>query len=98
MLDVQILTAKATIGDPVKNTHGVNLGTISNVLVDKERASVDFAVIISTENNKEIAVPFDELELQGEEGYFLLDLDKDHFNNPPGVVSYNGKSYLSHKK
>lgn len=72
MLNVKLLTAKASIGDPVKNKAGEVLGTISDVLFHPDILEPEYAVLNFPEGDKEFAIPFGELTFIGEEGYYIL--------------------------
>lgn len=94
MLNVKVLTAKASIGDPVKNPSGAYLGEIEDILFDPKTMAIDYAVLSIDTSDKRFAVPFKELVFNGEEGYFL-------WNELPAVISasnstinYQGKEYF----
>lgn len=95
MLNVQVLAAKALIGDPVRNRRGVEIGEVADILVNPVTSSVDYVVVSLREREKQCAVPFPDLNLIGEEGYCLIDADAERFYNSTRTIDFCGKSFYS---
>ncbi len=95
MLGINVLTAKANIGDPVKNGDDQYLGEIADVLYDPESQIVEYAVVEYSEGEgrKSFAIPFGQLAFNGEEGFFLWDVQKEFLDRVDSRIDYQGYLY-----
>lgn len=95
MLHVKVLAAKASIGDSVRNHQGVHLGEIVDILFDPNTMDIDYAVMSSSVVEKDFVVPFEQLKLIGEQGYFLLNSDNADFVAADCRLTYQGREYFT---
>ncbi len=95
MLDINVLTAKANIGDPVKNKDDQYLGEIADILYDPESRIVEYAVVDYSDGNKSFAIPFGRLKFNGEEGFFLWDVKKEVLDTIDSKLDYQGYLYYT---
>lgn len=93
MLNIKVLTAKATIGDPVQSVDREYLGEISDVILDETGSEPIFAVL--TIRDKEFVVPFSHLTFVGEEGYFVFPKPADFILTCSEKITFKGKTYYS---
>lgn len=94
MLNVKVLTAKASIGDPVKNPAGEVLGEIKDILFDRDTMEIEYAVLDYNKGKKEVAIPFSDLTFIGEHGFFMIPLSKKTLDTCSATFSYQGKDYF----
>ena len=87
-LPVRRLTATSIIGDKVENLDGENLGTIENLMVNISSGMIEYVVLESGSflglGGKYFAVPFSQLYLNPDKECFILNREKEYFNNIPG--------------
>lgn len=95
MLDINVLTAKANIGDPVKNMDDQYLGEIADILYNSESRIVEYAVVDYLDGNKSFAIPFARLKFNGEEGFFLWDVQKELLDTIDSRLDYQGCVYYT---
>ncbi|HEY8401420.1 MAG TPA: PRC-barrel domain-containing protein, partial [Cytophagaceae bacterium] len=85
MNESQILTARSIIGDKVRNAEGVELGEITEILINSDTAKVEYGVLsfggFLGVGNKNIAVPYEAFTLKNDEGYFVLNVDQETLEN-----------------
>ncbi|KTC86287.1 PRC-barrel domain-containing protein [Legionella brunensis] len=83
-----VVKASEVTGVDVKNMDGENLGTISEVVIDKAFGKVNYLVLdfggILGFGNKFFALPWHLFKYDKTGDCFLIDLDKERLKNAPG--------------
>ena len=84
----RLMTASTLEGDDVMNRQGETLGEIKEIMIDVPRGRVAYAVMASQgflgAGRKFFALPWAALTLDPEHKCFLMDADKQRFENAPG--------------
>ena len=97
MNDSNIVSAKAIIGDKVKNNEDQLIGELKELLVDPAQGKVEYGVVsvggVMGVGAKQIAVPYEALVFHSE-GYFSLNVDKETLDKATSTIDYNGKTYF----
>ncbi|MBY0429552.1 MAG: PRC-barrel domain-containing protein, partial [Rhodospirillales bacterium] len=78
-------------GSTVRNGQGETLGSIENLVFDTSQGRLVYAVLGTGGflglGEKSVAVPWTALKLSGEEGGFVLNMDKERLRNAPSIDS-----------
>ena len=84
----RLMTADTLTGDSVVNPQGEELGHIEDIMIDVPRGRVAYAVMSSGGflgmGDKLFALPWEALTLDPERECFVLDADKQRFEQAPG--------------
>ncbi len=84
----EIMAADTLEGDKVVNSRGEDLGTIEEIMIDVQRGRVAYAVMscggFLGMGDKLFAIPWGALTLDADRHCFVLDADKERFQNAPG--------------
>ena len=98
---VRILTASSIIGDPIENTQGEHLGNIKDIMLDIRQGNISYIVMehagILGFNEKLFAIPFRNLKLDQVNQRFILNANKEQFENAPGFDKHHWPSTNSHE-
>ena len=82
------LSASTITGDPVVNPQGEDLGKIEDLVLDVDSGRVAYAVLsfggFLGMGDKLFAMPWQSLQLDGDNHRFILDVAKDRLENAPG--------------
>lgn len=82
------LTASSIVGDKVKNFIGEDMGTISDLMINVQTGSIEYAVIEFGDflgiGGKLFAIPFQELVVDPKRDIFILNRDKEYLRQSPG--------------
>lgn len=88
-----VLSATTLIGDPVVNAAEENLGELEDLMIDVDNGRIRYAVLsfggFLGVGNKLFAVPFETLQIDGENERIILDVQKKHLENAPGFNKNN---------
>lgn len=88
-----VLSAGTLIGDQVVNLKGENLGKVEELMIDTNEGRVSYAVVsfggIMGFGNKLFAIPWGLLSIDTENRYFMLNVDREVFENAPGFDKDN---------
>lgn len=83
-----IVKASEVTGVKVKNLAGEHLGQINELVINKTTGKVNYAVLdfggFLGFGNKYFALPWEALTYSPGEDCFIVNADKEHFNNAPG--------------
>lgn len=97
MNDANILAVHSLLGEKVKNTDGLDLGSINELLVDAVTGKVEYGVIsfggLLGVGSKNIAVPYEAFILNKEEEVLYLNVDKETLETANTTIQYEGKEY-----
>jgi len=84
----RVLAASSLAGDSVKNKHGEELGSITEIMIDLPSGRVAYAVLsfggFFGIGNKLFALPWDMLTVDEDQKCFILDADRTTLENAPG--------------
>lgn len=84
----EIMAADTLEGDKVVNAQGDDLGTIEDVMIDVQRGRVAYAVMscggFLGMGDKLFAIPWNALTLDADRRCFVLDADRERFEEAPG--------------
>ncbi len=98
---VKILTVTSIIGDKVENNQGEDLGKIKDIMLDIQAGTISYVVLetggILGINEKLFAIPFRALKLKQEDHKFILNVDKDQFEQAPGFDKDHWPGTNSHE-
>ncbi|MFZ6655381.1 PRC-barrel domain-containing protein [Undibacterium sp. TJN19] len=87
----ELMGAKTLTGDNVVNHADEHLGDIKEIMLDMRTGKVAYAVVahggILTIGEKLFAVPWSALTLDTVNKQFILNIDKERFENAPGFDS-----------
>ena len=85
---VRIRTASSIIGDKVYNKTGDDLGKIMDIMLNVDDGNIEYVIIafggLMGMGRKYFAVPFEVLILDVDHQAFILDQNKESFENHPG--------------
>jgi sporulation protein YlmC with PRC-barrel domain len=85
---VRILTASTIIGDRIENTQGEHVGDIKDIMLDVRQGNIAYIVMehagILGLNEKLFAIPYHALKLDQVNQKFIINGDKELFENAPG--------------
>lgn len=104
---VERLQARKIIGYELKNPQGEDLGKIDNLMINLEKGEVEYVVVefgtFLGLGGKLFAIPFNELKLDRDNKFFILDRDKEHLKKSPGFdkdhwPETNDHSYFNNVK
>jgi sporulation protein YlmC with PRC-barrel domain len=89
----QVLGASTITGDEVRNPEGEDLGKIEEIMLDMGSGRISYAVLsfggMLGMGDKLFAIPWNSLQLDPENKYFVLDVDKERLKNAPGFDKNN---------
>lgn len=89
----ELMGANTLIGDKVHNLKDEHLGDIKEIMLDMRTGKVAYAVLslggVFTMGEKLFAVPWSALKLDTVNKRFVLDVEKERFENAPGFNSDN---------
>jgi sporulation protein YlmC with PRC-barrel domain len=92
----EVMAADTLEGDKVVNAHGEDLGTIEEIMIDVQRGRVAYAVMscggFLGMGEKLFAIPWSALTLDAERHCFVLDADRERFENAPGFDKHHWPS------
>ena len=98
---VERLTATSIIGDALENNKGHDLGKISDLMINLDDGSIEYAVIESGGvlgvGKKLFAIPFGQMQINEDKELFVIDRDKDYVKNSPGFDSSHWPGTNDHK-
>lgn len=84
----QIFSATTMLNDPVENTLQEDLGHIKDLMIDRERGQIAYAVLsfggVLGLGDKLFAVPWTALQLDTEKERFVLNVPKKALKDAPG--------------
>ena len=80
-----IIAADALEGDLVVGRGGDGLGRIADVLVDVERGTVAYAVMVTLAGDRMLAIPWGALRLDEERRRFVLDVEPARLEGAPTI-------------
>lgn len=84
----QVLSATTMIGDKVVSPEGEDLGTLKELMLDLDEGRINYAVLsfggFLGVGDKLFAIPWEALTVNTEEHTFILNVDKEQFQNAPG--------------
>ena len=87
------ISASTLVGDKVRNPEGDQLGSIKEIMLDVGAGRVAYAVLdmggFLGLGNRLFALPWSELQLDGETHEFVLDVPKERLANAPGFDQNN---------
>jgi sporulation protein YlmC with PRC-barrel domain len=88
-----VKASKEVVGRDVKNHADENLGSIKEVMLDKESGHVAYVVLESGSflgiGGKYFALPWRLLNFDEDESCFRVNIDKERFKNAPGFDKDN---------
>ena len=83
-----VLSSSTLIGDKIVNGHGEDLGKLEDFMIDLETGRVRYAVLsfggFLGLGGKLFAVPFESLQVDGENECLILDVPKERLETAPG--------------
>jgi sporulation protein YlmC with PRC-barrel domain len=89
----ELMGANTLTGDKVHNLKDEHLGDIKEIMLDMRTGKVAYAVLslggVFTMGEKLFAVPWSALKLDTVNKRFVLDVEKERFENAPGFNSDN---------
>jgi sporulation protein YlmC with PRC-barrel domain len=92
-IDRRVLSASTLTGDRVRNRDGEDLGKIEELMIDVINGRIAYAVLsfggFLGLGDKLFAIPWDAMELRGDEHKFVLNVDKEVLRNAPGFDKDN---------
>jgi outer membrane protein OmpA-like peptidoglycan-associated protein/sporulation protein YlmC with PRC-barrel domain len=98
--EAKILKANALIGTNVKNLQGEELGEIEELVIDPEEGRIAYAIVsfggFWGVGNKLFAFHWSALTLNPDKQTFILDVDKEEFENAPGFDKDNWPEQVEH--
>ncbi len=87
----ELMGANTLIGDNVHNLQDEHLGEIKEIMLDMRTGKIAYAVLahggLFTIGEKLFAVPWSALKLDTENKRFVLNVQKERFENAPGFNS-----------
>ena len=87
----ELMGANTLLGDNVHNAEDEHLGEIKEIMLDIRTGKVAYAVLahggLFTIGEKLFAVPWSALKLDTENKRFILNIQKERFENAPGFDS-----------
>lgn len=82
------LSASTLTGDDVQNQQGESLGDLKDLMIDISTGKVAYAVVsfggVLGMGDKLFAVPWDALQVDGENKQLILSIPKDRLKDAPG--------------
>jgi sporulation protein YlmC with PRC-barrel domain len=91
-----VLSSSSINGDEVYNAQGEHLGEIKELMIDLNSGQIAYAVLsfggFLGIGDKLFALPWEAFTLNSEEKYFVLNVDKERFDNAPGFDKDNWPS------
>jgi len=88
-----VLCASTVTGDTVRNMKGEDLGKIEEVMIDLDSGRIAYAVLSSGgylgRGDRLFAIPWNALSVDMEEREFILDMEKERFEQAPGFDEDN---------
>jgi sporulation protein YlmC with PRC-barrel domain len=94
---VSKMNTRSIIGDKVINHEGVELGDLSDLLIDAYTGKIEFGVIsfggFMGVGDKLIAVPFEAMEMKENDDFFTLNVDKEVLEETSSQMEYQGTTY-----
>lgn len=92
-MHTDVLSATTLIGDDVKNPAGEDLGKLEEVMLDVDNGRISYGVLsfggFLGMGDKLFAVPWSAFNLNKEEKFFYLTVDKQQLENAPGFDKNN---------
>lgn len=87
------------IGASVRNLAEENLGEIAEIVIDKNMGKVNYVVLdfggFMSFGNKFFAVPWNLLTYSKDHDCFILNVEKEHFENAPGFDKDHWPNFAS---
>jgi sporulation protein YlmC with PRC-barrel domain len=87
------LSASTLIGDDVVNGAGETIGSVKEIMLDLESGRIAYTVISSGGflgmSDRLFAVPWNSMSLDAERHAFILDVDKERWEQAPGFDKDN---------
>ena len=84
----EVMAARTLTGDKVINLRGEELGTIEDIMLDVRSGRIAYAVMsfggVMGIGEKLFAIPWGALVLDADRECFVLDIEKDRFDEAPG--------------
>jgi sporulation protein YlmC with PRC-barrel domain len=84
----QFLSAATLKGDAVKNHQGDSLGDLKDIMIDTTNGKIAYGVLsfggVLGMGEKLFAVPWDAIQVDGENKQLLLNVAKDRLKDAPG--------------
>ena len=77
-----VMAADALKGDTVLNSTGEKLGTLEKIVVDVPGGRIAY-VVLSSDGDKLLPIPWRALTPNPENGYFVLDISKEQLEQAP---------------
>jgi|ERR1700722_10330936 sporulation protein YlmC with PRC-barrel domain len=91
------LPASTLTGDPVKNLKGDSIGDLKDIMIDTNDGSIAYGVLsfggLLGMGEKLFAVPWDAIQVDGENKQLLLDVDKERLKDAPGFDKDNWPNF-----
>lgn len=92
-----VLSASTLIGNPVRNRAGEDLGKIEEIMLDTQHNRISYAVLsfggFLGIGDKLFAVPWEALEVDGDDHCCVLDVAKERLENAPGFDKDNWPTF-----
>ena len=92
-MSTQVFSATTLLMNPVQNTLNEDLGTIKDIMFDREDGRIVYAVLsfggVLGLGDKLFAIPWRALELDTENERFVLNVPKEVLKNAPGFDKEN---------
>ena len=76
-------------GCRIVDPRGADLGTVEEIMIDVPRGRIAYVVMacgLPELGEKRIAVPWEDLERDAEQGFFVLDSDRERLERAPGLT------------
>ncbi len=89
----RVLSASTLTGDKVKNLCGEDIGKVDELMIDLEAGRIAYVVLsyggVLKMGNKLFAIPWNAFQIDEDQKAFVLDMDKQRFENAPGFDKDN---------
>lgn len=94
------LTASTLTGDSVKNLQGESLGDLKDIMLDTSNGRIAYGVLsfggVLGMGEKLFAVPWEALQVDGENHHLILNVDKERLKDAPGFDKDNWPNFADH--
>lgn len=95
----KVVKASEVVGVNVKNKAGENLGTINEVVINKELGKISYLVLNFGGHlgfgNKFFAIPWKVFTYNEDQDCFILNVEKDRLKNAPGFDKDNWPNFTA---
>ena len=81
-----LISAASLRGLPVRNNDGQNLGVLKELMIETDRGTVSYAVLLF-EDDKSFALPFNALEIDPEAMTIYVDIQREVFEQGQGIAA-----------